>query len=128
MDRRNGKTEATAVLDFGRAVKKVRVVTSLMEKEAGAKAARREKDRLGLPCEAKLAAPFKVVLFEKILSKKKTCVFCDFSSYEEARKGERLENFLHPKSVTDFGVQCISCSAFQCRTGAIWKNNMLLIK
>jgi hypothetical protein len=38
MDWRNGKMEATAVLDFGRAVKIVRVVTFLMEKEAGAKA------------------------------------------------------------------------------------------
>jgi hypothetical protein len=103
LDFRNGK------------VKKVRVVTYLHEKEAGGKAVGREKKRLGLSSKEKLADPFCAILFEKTLSKKKICVLCDFSSYEEARKEEKLENFLHPQKVTDFGVECTGCSHFQCR-------------
>jgi hypothetical protein len=46
---------------------------------------------------------------------KNNCVLCSFISYEEARKEERLENFLHPETETDYGVQCECCQQFQCR-------------
>jgi hypothetical protein len=62
----------------------------------------------------KLPAPFRVVLFEKNLKKKKICVLCDFISYDMARKAEMLENFLHPEMATYFGMQCTRCLLFQC--------------
>jgi hypothetical protein len=88
---------APFVRDFARQIKKVRVVSSFDEKEAGAKAVKRQKVSLGLAPTEKLPRPFRVVLFEKNLKKKKKdCVLCSFSSFEEARKGEKIENFLHP--------------------------------
>ena len=103
------------VFDFRVQIKKVRVVAWLNEKEAGGKAVQREKARLGLPPEQKLPATLKVVLFQKNLKKKMTCILCNFNSYEAARKGERLENFLHPEMETDYGVQCTRCRLFHCR-------------
>jgi hypothetical protein len=102
-------------LDFREQYKKVRVVAWLDEKEAGGKAGSREKERLGLACEEKLPGPFKVILFQRNQWKSKTCVLCDLSSFEAERKEERLENFLHPETETDDGVQCKNCLLFQCR-------------
>jgi hypothetical protein len=109
------KERTAEVFDFGRRIKKVRVVAWLDEKEAGGKAVSREKDRLGLGCEEKLPGPFKVILFQKNLWKTRSCVLCDFDSFEAARKEGRLENFLHPETETDDGVQCNFCLKFQCR-------------
>jgi hypothetical protein len=100
------------VFDFGRQIKKVRVVAWLDEKEAGGKAVSREKDRLGLACEEKLPGPFKAILFQKNLWKTRSCVLCDFDSFEAARKEERLENFLHPETEMDDGVRCNLCLKF----------------
>ena len=86
--------------DIRRNIKIVRVVSFLEEKEAGAKAVSREKLALGLAPTDKLPAPFRVVLFQKNLEKKRACVFCDFSSFEKGRKGQRLENFLHLEKET----------------------------
>jgi hypothetical protein len=109
------KKRKAEVFDFGRQIKKVRVVAWLDEKEAGGKAVSRGKGRLGSACEEKLPGPFKAILFQRNLSKMKTCVLCNFSSFEAQRKEERLENFLHPEKETDDGVQCKKCKLFQCR-------------
>ena len=95
------KKRVPFVRDFAREIKKVRVVAWFDEKEAGAKAVHREKDSLGLASTEKLPGPFRVILFQKNLRKKNDCVLCDFSSFEEARKDETLENFLHPEEDTD---------------------------
>jgi hypothetical protein len=101
--------------DFQGQIKKVRVVAWLDEQEAGGKAVSREKESLGLAYEEKLPGPFKVILLQKNLWKMRMCVLCDLYSFEAARKGERLENFLHPERETDDGVQCNFCRKFQCR-------------
>jgi hypothetical protein len=96
---------APFVGDFARQIEKVRVVASFDEKEAGAKAVKRQKVSLGLAPTKKLPHSFRVVLFQKNLKKKKKdCVLCSFSSFEEARKGGKIENFLHPQEETDSGV------------------------
>jgi hypothetical protein len=78
------------------------VVAFLDEKEAGTKAVGREKlALLGLAPTEKLPGRFRMVLYQKNLQKKRNCVLCDFSSFEEARKSERLENFLHPEKETN---------------------------
>ena len=109
------KKRVPFVRDFAREIKKVRVVAWFDEKEAGAKAVHREKDSLGLASTEKLPGPFRVILFQKNLRKKNDCVLCDFSSFEEARKDEKLANFLHPEEDTDSGVLCKHCGHFQCR-------------
>jgi hypothetical protein len=111
-----GKERKADELDFRGQIKKVRVVAWLDEKEAGGRAVSREKELLGLAHEEKLPGPFKVILFQRNLWKTKTCILCDFSSFEAERKEQRLENFLHPETETDDGVQCERCGLFQCRT------------
>jgi hypothetical protein len=62
------------------------VVAWLDEKEAGGTSVSREKERLDLARKEKLPGPFKVILFQRNLWKMKTCILCDFSSFEAARK------------------------------------------
>jgi hypothetical protein len=76
------KDRAPLVRDFARQIKKVRVVALFDEKEAGAKAVKRQKVSLGLAPNKKLPHPFRVVLFQKNLKKKKDCVLCLFSTLE----------------------------------------------
>jgi hypothetical protein len=54
-------------------MKKVTVVSWQEEKDAGGRASSREKHRLGLAFKEKLPAPFRVILFQKNLKKKKNC-------------------------------------------------------
>lgn len=109
------KERKAEVLDFQGQIKKVTVVVFFNENQAGGKAVARQKARLGLSPEEKMPAPFKVILFQKNLKKKMICILCDINSYEEVRKGERLENFLHPENEMDSNVQCKCCRKFQCR-------------
>jgi hypothetical protein len=109
------KLKPSTMFNVGK-VRLFRVVTWMEEQEAGAKAAAREKMRLGYNRKGpKLLGSFKAILFQKHLKRKYCCVLCDFESYESDRKGEKLENFLHPEQTTDFGVLCIHCGHFQCR-------------
>jgi hypothetical protein len=73
------KERKAEVFDFGRHIKKVRVVAWLDEKEA-----------------EKLPGPFKVILFQRNLWKTRTCALCDFSSFEAARKEERQAGEVPP--------------------------------
>jgi hypothetical protein len=109
------KRKATTAFDLGERLKKLTVVVSLDAKDAGGVATRREKQRLGIASDRKLSAPFRVILFQKNLEIQKNCVFCSFSSYEQARKEKKLENFRHSEMETDYGVQCRGCGHFQCR-------------
>jgi hypothetical protein len=89
-----GKERKADELDFRGQIKKVRVVAWLDEKEAGGRAVSREKELLGLAHEEKLPGPFKVILFQRNLWKTKTCILCDFSSFEAKRKEQDSVQFL----------------------------------
>ena len=74
------KRKAISVTDFREEFKKVTVVSWLDEDDAGGRAVSREKHRLGLASEEKLPGPFRVILFQKNMKKKKNCVLCSFIS------------------------------------------------
>jgi hypothetical protein len=74
------KRKAKSVTDFREEFKKVTVGAWLDENDAGGRAISREKHRLGLASEEKLPGPFRVILFQKNMKKKKNCVLCSFIS------------------------------------------------
>jgi hypothetical protein len=80
------------------------------EREAGAKQLRGESEVRNTIGRGQSYGFVQSNPFPKHLKRKYCCVLCDFNSYESDRKGEKLENFLHPEQTTDFGVLCTTAA------------------